>query len=129
MLFRSGIWKFTLNGKYIGKGSGDKSVKVGSIPSTAEKTWSISDVISLDVPNDKIGTVIYMTGEVYDNLGNSRTFNYKVLVPGKGVRLRAQELGSEKEIRTNIRVVDENGKLDLRKTEETGKAAKETKQK
>ena len=118
----AGIWKFTLNGKYIGKGSGDKSVKVGFIPSTAEKTWSISDVISLDVPNDKIGTIINVPGVLMDNLGNTRTFNYRVLIPGKDVRIKSRDERASKEIRTRVRVIDANGKVNLQQTEETGKS-------
>jgi hypothetical protein len=119
----AGIQTFRLTGAtYSGKGVNNVS-KTGADPTKTDKPWSISGVINLTVPSDKVGTIVYIPGVLVDNLGNERIFNYKVLLPGKDINLKAREIGSEKEIRTKVRVIDADGKVDLQKTEETGKKA------
>lgn len=117
----AGIQKFELTGIY--KGTVSNVTKTGADPTKTHKSWSISGNIDLTVPSDKVGTIIYIPGKLVDNLGNERIFNYKVLLPGKDINLKAQEIGSEKEIRTKVRVIDEKGNVDLQKSEETGKKA------
>lgn len=119
----AGIQNYKITGSYSGKYTECVVDKTGDTPLKAGQAWSISPTINLTVPSDKVGTIIYLPGVLMDNLGNERIFNYKVLLPGKDIKLKSQQKNSEKEIRTKVRVIDEKGKLNLQQTEETGKSA------
>lgn len=75
------------------------------------------------VPTAMQGTRIKVRSIIYDNLGNSAPFEWEFLIPKGGkssVEIKSQASGSEKEIRTKVKVVGEN-QFDLEKTEEAGK--------
>ncbi len=69
------------------------------------------------------GTRAKLRVRVYDYLGNSKDILYEFLIPKRGISIKAQAAGSEKETRTRVKVVGEN-QFDLERTEETGKKAK-----
>ena len=61
-------------------------------------------------------------------MGNkSSKLIYKVLIPTTAsaeTRLKSRQEGSDKEIRTKVDVINSGGRIDLQKTEETGKNSK-----
>lgn len=83
----------------------------------------MSGTLSFEVPTVMQGTRIKVRSIIYDNLGNSAPFEWEFLIPRGGkssVEIKSQASGSEKEIRTKVKVVGEN-QFDLEKTEEAGK--------
>lgn len=76
-----------------------------------------------NIPSVLHGTRAKLRVRVYDYLGNSKDILYEFLIPKRGINIKSQAAGSEKETRTKVKVVGEN-QFDLEKTEETGKKAK-----
>ena len=76
-----------------------------------------------NIPAVLHGTRAKLRVRVYDYLGNSKDILYEFLIPKRGISIKSQVSGSEKETRTKVKVVGEN-QFDLEKTEETGKKAK-----
>lgn len=76
--------------------------------------------VEFEVPTAMQGTRVKLETEILDNMGNTELFNYEFLVPKRGVEIKAQQQGSEKETRTKVKVVGDN-QFNLEKTEEGGK--------
>lgn len=118
----SGIQKVTVK-RLIGTNRTGQVTGVMSVASSLNSSFtkvSAAGDLTFEVPAVMQGTRIKLETEILDNLGNAEIFNYEFLVPKRGVNIRSQAAGSEKEIRTNVRVVGEN-QFDLEQTEEAGK--------
>jgi len=96
------------------------TITLNSSLNSSFTTLSAAGNLTLDVPVAMQGTRVQLETEIFDNLGNKEVFNYEFLVPKRGVEIKSQASGSEKETRTKVKVVGEN-QFDLEKTEEAGK--------
>ena len=83
----------------------------------------LNSLYKFDIPN--IPTVLQGTRaklkiRVFDYLANTKDISYEFLIPKRGVSIKAQAEGSEKETRTKVKVVGEN-QFELQNMEEGGK--------
>ena len=95
-------------------------ININGTLNTTPVMISAQGEIEFEVPGAMQGTRIQIETTIIDNLGNSAPFIYEVLVPKRGLQIKSQAEGSEKETRTKVKVVGEN-QFDLEQTEEAGK--------
>lgn len=95
-------------------------ININGTLNTTPVTISAQGEIEFEVPGAMQGMRIQMQTTIIDNLGNRAPFIYEFLVPKRGLQIKSQAEGSQKETRTKVKVVGEN-QFDLEQTEEAGK--------
>jgi hypothetical protein len=99
------------------------AIVTNKLPNAVGNENNISETLYIPknkIPNVVQGTRANLTLRFTDNLGNIKDFKVSYLVPKEGVEIKAQQVDSEKETRTKVKVVGEN-QFELQKSEEGGK--------